>query len=296
MSLFNYSRRSRKEVYPMVHRSFLCFFTLSTCLTPLVGQGFEGAIRMDGSSTLYPLNEAIAEEFQKIHPKIRISIGVSGTGGGFKKLNQKDVDLIGASRPITEKEKLSPYQEVPIALDGVTLVTHRENPLQNLSLADLKKIWSVQSQVKTWQDVFAHLPKQKIRLYGPGPDSGTFDFFTEKVNGQTKSSRGDYTASEDDHMLAKVLSQDRLALGYLGYAYFEQNAGILKAIPIDGISPTPKTIQDRTYPLSRVLYLYVSQDALAHKPQVRGFLDFYKAQTPTLARDVLLIPWVGSPS
>lgn len=256
----------------------------------------EGPIKLDGSSTVFPISEAMAEEFQRIYPKTRVTVGISGTGGGFKKFLHKEVDITAASRPISESEialaknEKIPFHEITIALDGITVVVHKDNPIESLSLAQLKALWEPSSKIKTWRDLDPSLPAQAIRLYGPGSDSGTFDHFTQVVMGKSKSSRSDYTASEDDNIMIKGISQDKFALGYFGFAYFEENQKVLKALKISKdkqpIMPSVASIKELSYPLARPLFLYTSWSAW-QKPQVKGMLQFY------LESAEILLPQTG---
>ena len=231
--------------------------TLGVSTSPAQSQ--TGTIQIDGSSTVYPITEAVAEEFQKKGGG-RVTVGVSGTGGGFKKFCRGEIDISNASRPILAKEiaacKAAGVQfiELPVAYDAVTVVVSRQNPVSNMTTAELKKMWqpAAQGNVKTWNQVRAGLPNAPLRLYGPGPDSGTFDYFTEAVVGTPKSSRRDYTPSEDDNVLVQGVARDKNALAYFGYAYYRANTSRLKAVAINGVLPSAQTVRNGTYrPLSR---------------------------------------------
>lgn len=265
----------------------------------------QGMVKLDGSSTVFPIAEAVAEEFQKEHPRVRVTVGLSGTGGGFKKFTKGETDISNASRPIRDKEiKLAKkndvkYMEIPVAYDGISVVTSSQNSfLKELSLAELKKIWEPGSKVKTWKDVNPKLPADEIKLYGPGADSGTFDFFTEEVMGVARAQRSDYVASEDDNVLVRGLTADKNSLGYFGYAYYEENKNKLKVIALakeDGkpIHPEYKTIQDGSYALSRPLLLYVNLDS-AKKPEVAEFIRFTINNAKTLSKEVGYFPLADS--
>ena len=260
-----------------------------------------GTVKMDGSSTVFPVAEAMAEEFQKEFPRVRVTVGLSGTGGGFKKFTKGEIDLSNASRPIKDKEVTNAkknniqYLEIPVAYDGIAVVTSSQNKfLKKLTLAELKKIWEPGSKVKTWQDVNPKWPAEEIKLYGPGADSGTFDFFTEEVMGVARASRSDYVASEDDNVLVRGLTADENSLGYFGYAYYLENKDKLHVIDLDkntgsAITPEFKTIQDGSYALSRPLLIYVNLEA-AQKPEVAAFVRFFINNSKTLAKEVGYFP------
>ena len=261
-------------------------------------------VAIDGSSTVYPITEAVAEEFQKLHKgQVQVTVGISGTGGGFKKFCRGETDISDASRPILQKEidackaQNIEYIELPVAYDGLAVLVNPKNDwVKSLTVADLKKMWepAAQGKIMTWKDVRPEWPSAKQKLFGPGSDSGTFDYFTEAVNGKSKSSRGDFTASEDDNVLVQGISGDRYALGYFGLAYYEENKDKLKLVPIDGgrgpISPSEKTVMDGTYaPLSRPLFIYINKESLA-KPEVKEFADFYFRNAQKLIKQVKYIP------
>ncbi|NJC87707.1 MAG: PstS family phosphate ABC transporter substrate-binding protein [Desulfuromonas sp.] len=259
-------------------------------------------IKIDGSSTVYPITEAVAEEFQIAkRGAIKVTVGISGTGGGFKKFCRGETDISGASRPILKKEMDAcreagiQYVELPVAYDALTVVANPQNDwLKSITVDELKKIWEpgAQQNVTKWNQVNPAWPDQAIKLFGPGADSGTFDYFTEAVVGKAKSSRGDYTASEDDNVLVKGVTMDKGALGYFGYAYYAENSKKLKAVPVvaasgkPAVSPSPETVKNGTYqPLSRPVFIYVSAKSL-DKPEVREFIDFYLNQAPALVPTV----------
>jgi phosphate transport system substrate-binding protein len=256
-----------------------------------------GVVSLDGSSTVYPISEAVAEEFLAEAPEVRVTVGVSGTGGGFQKFIAGEIDINDASRPIKDSEAEAAkaagieYLEIPVAYDGLSIVVNPGNTwVDHLTVAELQMIWQPGSTVDSWDDIRPEWPAETIRLYGPGTDSGTFDYFTEAVNGEAGVSRPDYTASEDDNVLVQGISGDVHALGFFGYAYFLANQSILKLVPIDGgagpVLPNDQTIQDGTYsPLSRPIFIYVNK-AGATKPQVRRFVDFYLEMAPQLVHEV----------
>ncbi len=274
-------------------------------LFPLLGNSFaetlKGTVRIDGSSTVFPITEAVAEEFGKKHRRVRVTVGVSGTGGGFKKFSMGETDINDASRPIkgseikTAKKNGVEYIQLPVAFDGISVVVNPKNTwLDYLTVRELKKIWEPGSQVTTWKDVRASWPDRKIRLYGPGTDSGTFDYFTGAINGKSHASRADFTKSEDDNVLVQGVAGDRDALGYFGFAYYSGNKDKLKIVPIKNkqapVSPSLTTINDGSYsPLSRPIYIYVSEKS-AQRPEVATFVEFYLKNAAELSKDVGYVP------
>jgi phosphate transport system substrate-binding protein len=264
-----------------------------------------GSIEIDGSSTVYPITEAVAEEFMKVYPNVRVNVGVSGTGGGFKRFVVGEIDISDASRPIKESEIKKAREngiewiEIEIGIDGIAVVVNKENKFANcLTVKELKSIWEPESKVRYWSDIRDGWPNEPIRLYGPGTDSGTFDYFTEVIVGESGASRPDYTASEDDNVLIQGIQGDPWSLGYFGYAYYAVNKEILKAVAIDNgngcIYPTDKTIKNGEYkPLSRPLFIYVNKDALK-KPEVRAFVKFYLENAYELVREVGYVPFPKS--
>ena len=288
-------------------------------LTPLAGSGCgdeararraataEEVVTVDGSSTVYPITEAVAEEF-KLSGEGRVTIGVSGTGGGFKKFCKGEVDVTGASRPIkpTEVELCArggiEYVELPVAYDGIAVVVHPDNDwAERLTVAELKKIWepAAQGAVTRWSDVRAGWPDAPLRLFGAGVDSGTYDYFTKAIVGREHASRGDFTSSEDDNVLVQGISSDERALGFFGFAYYVENKDRLRVVPIDDerpdngagpIAPSVESVADSTYqPLSRPVFIYVSTKAAAREP-VSRFVDFYLDNSATLTEEVGYIP------
>ena len=256
-----------------------------------------GTVSLDGSSTVYPISEAIAEEFLSVAPRVRVTVGVSGTGGGFKKFLSRVIDINDASRTIKNSEVEEArangidYLEIPVAFDGLSVVVNPNNTwVDHLTVDELRMIWQPGSMVDSWDDIRPNWPQLPIRLYGPGTDSGTFDYFTEAVNGESGASRPDYTASEDDNVLVQGISGDENALGFFGYAYYIENQDNLKIVPIDEgngpVAPTARSINDGTYsPLSRPIFVYLNTDSLA-RPEVRSFVDFYIDNAAGIANEV----------
>jgi len=265
----------------------------------------EKIIKIDGSSTVFPITEAVAEEFQAAK-KIKVTVGISGSGGGFKKFCRGETDIQNASRPILKKEMEAckeagvQFIELPVAYDGLTVVVNKNNDfVKSLSVEDLKKMWepNAQGKVKSWKQINPAYPDVALKLFGAGSDSGTFDYFTEAIVGKAKSSRGDFTASEDDNVLVQGVNSDKGGLGYFGFAYFDENKDKLKAVPIvakkgaPAVSPSYETVKDGTYqPLSRPLFIYVNATAAAFRPEVKAFIDFYLSNAPALVKEVKFIP------
>ena len=258
-------------------------------------------IQIDGSSTVFPVTEAVAEEFQKSKKgKVKVTVGIAGTGGGFKKFCRAETDISNASRPILKSEiedcKKSNVQfiELPVAYDALTVIINPKNDwVKSLTVADLKKMWEpgAQGKVTTWNQVRPEWPNSPLKLFGPGADSGTFDYFTEAIVGKAKSSRGDFTASEDDNVLVQGVANDRNALGYFGFAYYIENQAKLKAVAIETakgpVAPSAKTVEDGTYqPLARPIFIYISKKSLDTKPEVKEFVDFYLKNASKLVKDV----------
>jgi len=267
-----------------------------------------GEIKIDGSSTVYPLTEAVAEEFLHIAPQVRITVGGSGTGGGFKKFSRGEIDINNASRLITAEEAARcrengiEFIELPVSYDGLAVVINKANSFVNyLTVSELRKIWEPEAQGKitNWSQIRQGFPSQPINLYGAGTASGTYDYFTEAISGKAKASRGDYNASEDDNVLVKGVSSDKNALGYFGLAYYEMNADQLKLVPIDDenpkngtepIAPSMETVSNGTYqPLSRPLFIYINAKS-ADKPEMKAFVRFYLENASALAKETGAIP------
>jgi phosphate transport system substrate-binding protein len=262
-----------------------------------VSSSLSGVVSLDGSSTVFPVSEAVAEEFLAIEPRVRVTVGVSGTGGGFQKFAAGEIDISDASREIRQSEIDAAsangidFLEIPVAFDGLSIVVNQANDwVDYLTVEELNMIWQPGSNVDSWNDVRAEWPDEPLRLYGPGTDSGTFDYFTEVINGDSGASRPDYTASEDDNVLVQGVSGDINALGFFGYAYYLANADNLKLVPVDGgdgpVSPNMETINDGSYsPLSRPIFIYVSKLS-ATRPEVRAFIEFYINQAAALSAEV----------
>jgi phosphate transport system substrate-binding protein len=264
------------------------------------------AIKIDGSSTVFPISEAFAEEFQiSKRGKVRVTVGMSGTGGGFKKFCRGETDMSNASRPISSEEMEAcrkagvKYIELPVAFDALTVVI---NPSNNwvkgnaMTVADLRKMWepAAQGRINTWKQVRSEWPAEKLMLFGPGADSGTFDYFTEAINGKAKASRGDFTASEDDNTLVSGVVNNKSALGYFGFAYYAAHKDKLRAVAIDGgkgpVLPSIENVVNGTYsPLSRPLFVYI-RDTAATRPEVREFVQFMMKQGAALVGEVGYVP------
>jgi phosphate transport system substrate-binding protein len=272
--------------------------------TPEPAAAPPAVIAIDGSSTVYPITEAVAEDFRKSNPATQVTIGSTGTGGGFKKYCRGEIAISDASRPISATEleacgtaKIG-YIELPVAYDGLAVVVNAKNTwATSITTAELKKLWepSAQGKVMQWSQIRAGWPAKDIHLFGAGVDSGTFDYFTEAINGKAKASRGDYTSSENDNILVQGVSGDEYALGYMGLAYYEENRGALKVLGIDDgvatngdgpVVPSFDTVRNGTYrPLSRPLFIYVNPAEMA-RPEVQQFVDFFLANTSALSKEV----------
>lgn len=278
---------------------------LATALSSVVlAQG--ALVKIDGSSTVYPVTEAVAEEFQKAEKNaIKVTVGISGTGGGFKKFCRGEIDIADASRPILKAEMQEcakagiSYYELPVAFDALTVVINPKNAfLKSITVEELKKMWEpgAQGKITRWNQVNPAWPDAPLKLFGAGSDSGTFDYFTEAVVGKAKSSRGDFTASEDDNVLVQGVAADVNALGYFGYAYYAENTAKLKAVPIvekagkPAVAPSEATVLDGTYqPLARPIFIYVNAKSL-DKPEVTKFVDYYMTHGAKLAKEVKYVP------
>lgn len=263
-------------------------------------------IKIDGSSTVYPITEAVAEEFQKAKKNVvKVTVGISGTGGGFKKFCRDETDISNASRPITAKEMEDckaagvQYIEMPVAFDALTVVINPKNTfLKQVTVAELKAMWepAAQGKVTKWNQINPAWPDAPIKLFGAGADSGTFEYFTEATVGKAKSSRGDYTASEDDNVLVQGVARDVNAIGYFGYAYYAENKARLKALPIvnpktnQAVEPSEESVIKATYqPLSRPIFIYVKAKSL-DKPEVKEFVEFYMKNGAKLTKEVKYVP------
>ncbi|MBL0167874.1 MAG: PstS family phosphate ABC transporter substrate-binding protein [Propionivibrio sp.] len=263
-------------------------------------------VKVDGSSTVYPITEAVAEDFQKSKKNaVKVTVGISGTGGGFKKFCRGETDISDASRPITKKEMEDckaagiEYMEFPVAYDALTVVVNPKNDwIKSMTVAELKTIWepAAQGKITSWKQVNPAWPDRPLKLFGPGADSGTFEYFTEAINGKSKSSRGDFTASEDDNVLVQGVARDIGALGFFGYAYYEENKDKLRSVPIvnkDGnpaVAPSLKTVIDGSYqPLARPIFIYVNAKS-ADKPEVKEFVEYYMKNAEKLTKEVKYVP------
>jgi phosphate transport system substrate-binding protein len=265
----------------------------------------QALVKIDGSSTVYPITEAVAEEFQKMKKNaVKVTVGISGTGGGFKKFCRGETDISDASRPILKKEMEDcakagiKYIELPVAFDALTVVVHPKNTwIKQMTVAELKKMWepAAQGKITKWNQVNPAWPDAPLKLFGAGADSGTFDYFTEAINGKSKSSRGDFTASEDDNVLVQGVSRDNNALGFFGFAYYDENKGKLKAVPIvnpkgKAVAPSIEAVMAGEYePLARPIFIYVSAKSM-DKPEVKEFVEFYLKHGGKLAKEVKYVP------
>ncbi|MBA4141572.1 MAG: PstS family phosphate ABC transporter substrate-binding protein [Nitrosospira sp.] len=273
-------------------------------LMSLFGAANADIIKIDGSSTVFPITEAVAEDFQQaMKGAARVTVGISGSGGGFKKFCRGEIDIVNASRPILQEEMDAckragvQYVEMPVAFDALTVaVNPRNNWSKTITIAELKKMWepAAQRKITRWRQVNPAWPDEPLKLYGAGADSGTFDYFTEAVVGKAKSSRGDFTASEDDNVLVQGVASDKSGLGFFGFAYYFENQNKLRAVAIDagkgGVLPSAKTVQDGTYqPLSRPIFIYVNLKS-ADKPEIRRFVEFYMKNAPELVKEVKFFP------
>lgn len=256
------------------------------------------SIAIDGSSTVYPLTEAAAEAFTTTQRgAARVTVGESGTGGGFRKFCRGETQIQNASRPILTDEMRAcaeagvRYVEVLIAFDGLSVVVHPSNPVTNVTMAELRRIWepAAERTVVRWNQVNSAWQNLTLQLFGPGTASGTFDYFTEAVMGEGGASRTDFTPSEDDNVIVQGVSSNPNALGYFGFAYYTQNRDRLRSLTVDGVAPTPETIADGSYPLSRPMFVYVNAEAL-RRPQVQRFMQFYIANAAQLAPQVGYVP------
>ncbi|MCE3279590.1 MAG: protein sphX [Bacteroidetes bacterium] len=263
-----------------------------------------GDIKIDGSSTVFPITEAVAEDYKAQYPDVKVTVGLSGTGGGFKKFGRGEIDINDASRSIKSvedsvcKANNITHLELKVAFDGLAVVVNPKNTWVNdITVAELKMIWepAAQGKIKYWNQIRPEWPKEEIHLFGAGVESGTYDYFTEAIVGKSHSSRGDYTASEDDNVLVQGISTDKLALGFFGIAYFEANKDKLKVVPVDDqkdengkgpITPSIETVKNKTYaPLGRPLFIYVNSSA-AKRPEVQSFIDFYLTNGGALSQEV----------
>ncbi|HEY5834360.1 PstS family phosphate ABC transporter substrate-binding protein [Streptomyces sp.] len=288
--------------------TFAAALALSACGGGAGGTGsssgsgdLSGTVTVDGSSTVAPLTTAAAEIFAEEQPKVRVTVGTSGTGGGFEKFCAGETDISDASRPIENEEKSAceakgiTYGQLTVANDALTVVVNKDADwVDCLTVAQLKKIWEPGSKVNNWNQVDSSFPSEPLKLFGAGTDSGTFDYFTEKINGKEGASRTDYSPTEDDNVTVQGVAGSKGGLGYFGYSYFEENTDKLKALKIDGgagcVAPSVQTAQDGTYkPLSRPLFIYPNVESL-DKAQVLGFVEYYVDNNESIAKDARFIP------
>ena len=274
----------------------------STATSGSGGQALSGRIEVDGSSTVGPFVTAGAEEFQAQNSDVQVTVGISGTGGGFERFCAGETDISDASRPIKEDEEVPvcqkngiEYTELQVANDGIAVVVNKENDWAKcLTVEQLNKIWGSDSKVDNWNQVDSSFPDQKMTLAGPGTDSGTFDFFTAQINGEEDASRTDYQATEDDNVIVQAVEGDKGGLGYFGLSYFEQNQESINDVEVDGgdgcVAPSTETVQDGSYtPLSRPLFIYVKNTSL-QKPEVKGFVQYLLDNGDTIAQNALFVP------
>jgi phosphate transport system substrate-binding protein len=284
------------------------FIGLLAAGSPGRAEAQAASIKIDGSSTVFPIAEALAEEFQiSKRGKVRVTVGIAGTGGGFKKFCRGETDISNASRPISAEEMEAcrkagiKYMELPIAFDALTVVVNPANTwAKTMTVAELRKIWEpgAQGRIKNWNQVRPGFPSLPLTLFGPGTDSGTFDYFTEAVNGKAKASRADYSASEDDNTLVQGVENSKGGFGYFGYAYYVAHKDKLRAVPIDGgkgpVAPSVEDVVNGTYqPLSRPLFIYVRESSAA-RPEVREFVQFALTQGAALVQEVGFVPLPAS--
>ena len=283
--------------------------TLTAALGALFASGSalaQALIKIDGSSTVFPVTEAVAEEFQKAKKgKVQVTVGISGTGGGFKKFCRGEIDVSNASRPILDKEMADckaagiKYIELPVAFDALTVVMNPKNTfLKQATVEELKKMWepAAQGKITKWNQVNPAWPDAPMKLFGAGADSGTFDYFTEAIVGKSKSSRGDFTASEDDNVLVQGVSRDAGALGYFGFAYYVENKDKLKAVPVvnpktgKAVEPSLEAVISGDYqPLSRPIFIYVNAAEIS-RPEIKEFVEYYLNESEELVKEVKYVP------
>lgn len=283
-------------------------YALSAAVTAAVVLGISApsafsqssTIQIDGSSTVFPISEAMAEEFMAANRGTQVTVGVSGTGGGFEKFCNDELDITGASRPIKDSEAEAcaaagiEYIEVPVATDALTVVINPENTwAEEMTVEQLAMLWSpdAEGEITSWSQIDPSWPDEPILLFGPGTDSGTFDYFTDEIVGEEGSSRADYTASEDDNILVLGVSGDSNALGYFGMSYYLENQDSLKSVSINGVAPTPENVENGLYtPLSRPIFLYVKKSSLESNPEVRDFMAFTIDNAPEIVPEVGYVP------
>jgi phosphate transport system substrate-binding protein len=288
--------------FPAVILAVTTAFAAAACGSSAPVNELSGSIEIDGSSTVYPLTEAVAEEFgAETGGSVRVMVGFSGTGGGFKRFCTGETEISNASRHITASERELceqngvDFEEMQVAIDGLAVVTHMQNDFaQCLTVDELRRMWEPGSRVDNWSQVRAGFPDAPLKLYGPGTNSGTFDYFSEAIMGQERAMRPDFTASEDDNVLVQGVRGDRNALGYFGYAYYAENIDGLRPVAIDAgngcVEPTPETVRTGEYaPLARPLFIYVNRAAL-DRPEVASYVRFYMEHAPQLAPEVGYVP------
>ena len=286
------------------HASTLLLSLAALAASPIAGDdlaGLKGDIRIDGSSTVYPITEAVTEDFSKLAKGVHATVGVSGTGGGFKRFCKGETDISDASRPITKAEADTcrssgiEFVELPVAYDALTIVVNPANDwMKSVSVDQLKRIFGASNTAKTWKDLDSSWPDRPIKCYSPGTDSGTFDYFREVTVGKDGKIRSDMSVSEDDNVLVNGVEGDRDAIGFFGFAYYTENKGKLRAVPVDGgkgaVTPSDATILDGSYsPFSRPLFIYVNRKS-ADRAEVQAFVDFYLRQATELAKSVGYTP------
>lgn len=287
--------------------TILAALALSACAGESTGDSGEtvsGTVVSDGSSTVGPLTKAASIQFAGVQPDVAVTVQITGTGGGFRSFCSGETDISNASRPIDDDEAVEcadagvEFTEIVIANDGISVVVNPENDWVNcLTVDQLKSIWAPESEatVTNWNQIDASYPDVPLTLFGPGADSGTFDYFTEAINGEEGSSRSDYTGSEDDEVTVQGVKADEGALGYFGFTYLEENADIVKGLEVDGgdgcVAPSVETVQDGTYsPLGRPLFIYVNNDSYADEPAVKAFVDYYVDNADSIAESSLFVP------
>jgi len=289
--------RGFKPVLALSVSIFLFLACSSTNQEVASDASLSGTVEIDGSSTVFPISEAVAEEFYSEHPNVRVNVAVSGTGGGFKRFTIGETDISNASREIKESERLAAidngveFVELRIGTDGLSVIVDPSNNYVDcLTTSELKTIWEPGTRIEYWSDLGQKFPEQKLNRFGPDTDSGTFDYFTEEINGEAQVSTDQYQASPDDNVLVRGISGTKGSIGYFGYAYYQENQESLKVVAVDDgngcVTPTPTTIADGSYsPLSRPLFIYVNVESL-NKPQVKAFVDFYLTHGPELVNEV----------
>jgi phosphate transport system substrate-binding protein len=277
----------------------------ATIADTTTGEELQGDVIADGSSTVGPLTTAAAEAYREEQPGVNVEVGISGTGGGFERFCAGETDISDASRPIHDDDEAPlcadagiTYVDYTVAIDALTIIVNTENDWATCLTTDqLKKMWepAAEGKITNWNQIDPSFPDEPLTLAGPGTDSGTFDYFTDEINGEEGASRADYNASEDDNVTVQAVAGEKGALGYLGYTYFEENTDTLKAVEVDSgggcVAPSAETAQDGSYtPLSRPLFIYVKDESITTKPQVQGFVDYYLNNLDTLAETAQFIP------